>query len=513
MRIWGFVFSIRKNLTFFGVAASFLLAIGTIGFTPQRAEALPSYARQTGQPCGACHTDYPSLTPFGREFKLGGYTLGGGKYQTTLFPTEANSPKSPPPIATKAAPAGGSSGQTATGDGAVWVPPISMMTIVGFTNTQAPQDPTGSPYHANNNVVVAPLSFLYGGAITEHIGAFAQVTYNNAPFGPQDPADPYSQFQWTWDNTDIRYANTGTIGATGITYGITANNSPTVQDPWNSTPAWSFPYAVSSLAPTPAAGTLIDGALAQHVVGAGGYAWIKSLLYVELSGYGTLSPDVQPKLGADPFASPGLIDGTAPYWRVALEPHWGSNWLEVGAFGMVARVHPWTFTMGPNGFYENSTFPQTDRYNDVAFDSQYQYQGSNYWITLRGSYINETQTLDASFPNGLSSNPSDKLNTLKLLGSLAYGDDNRIVLTGQYFDTWGTSDPLLYAGLASGLSPNSNGYIAEVAYIPFMKSAAPIWPWANVRVGLQYTYYNKFDGTAVGAQSNNTLFLYAFYAM
>ena len=32
-----------------------------------------------------------------------------------------------------------------------------------------------------------------------------------------------------------------------VTYGITANNNPTVQDPWNTTPAWAFPYAVSTL--------------------------------------------------------------------------------------------------------------------------------------------------------------------------------------------------------------------------------------------------------------------------
>ena len=42
------------------------------------ANALPLYARQTGQPCAACHTAFPELTPFGRRFKLTGYTLDGG---------------------------------------------------------------------------------------------------------------------------------------------------------------------------------------------------------------------------------------------------------------------------------------------------------------------------------------------------------------------------------------------------------------------------------------------------
>src|ERR1700726_3328092 len=71
-------------VAFFVVAAGFL----TIGFAPP-AQALPSFARQTGQPCGTCHTDFPYLTPFGRRFKLLGYTVGGGLFRTTPFPAFA----------------------------------------------------------------------------------------------------------------------------------------------------------------------------------------------------------------------------------------------------------------------------------------------------------------------------------------------------------------------------------------------------------------------------------------
>ncbi|MEJ2687039.1 MAG: cytochrome C, partial [Gammaproteobacteria bacterium] len=41
------------------------------------ANAVPSFARQTGLACMACHTVFPELTPFGRTFKLNGYTLTG----------------------------------------------------------------------------------------------------------------------------------------------------------------------------------------------------------------------------------------------------------------------------------------------------------------------------------------------------------------------------------------------------------------------------------------------------
>ncbi len=40
------------------------------------AEAVPSFARQTGQECIACHVSFPELTPYGRYFKLTGYTIG-----------------------------------------------------------------------------------------------------------------------------------------------------------------------------------------------------------------------------------------------------------------------------------------------------------------------------------------------------------------------------------------------------------------------------------------------------
>ena len=33
------------------------------------------------------------------------------------------------------------------------------------------------------------------------------------------------------------------------------------------------------------------------------------------------------------------------------------------------------------------------------------------------------------------------------------------------------------------------------------------------RVGLQYTYYNKFDGDTASAHDNNTLFAYIWFAM
>lgn len=489
------------------VTAAFALAsLLTVGFT-RPAEALPSFARQTGQPCGACHTDFPALTPFGRRFKLLGYTVGGGPFRTapfSAFPTAPDSKASTDNTPDVKAINWGKN----DGDEKDYVPPISMMTIVGLTHTQAPLSPPTDPFKANDNVIVSPFSGFWGGAITDNIGAFAQVTYNAPPAGGFP--DPFGH-TWTWDNTDVRFAKTASIGPLDLIYGVTANNNPTVQDVWNTTPAWSFPYASSTIAPTPSSKTIIEGAFAAHVGGVGAYAFIDDMLYLEASAYRTLGFRQQNAVGIDPFGAPGLIEGVAPYWRAALEPQWGNHSLMVGTFGMHTEVNPWidaTFASGSMG-----TFTQSDKFTDAGFDAQYQYQGENYWLTLRGSYIHEFQRLDATFATGGSANPTNDLNSLKLQASLAYGGDNRIALTGQYFDIRGSSDPILYSALASGNSPNSSGFIAEIAYIPFGVSKAPGWPWFNARIGLQYTYYNKFDGTTIGAHDQNTVFLHAWFAM
>jgi uncharacterized membrane protein len=57
------------------------------------------------------------------------------------------------------------------------------------------------------------------------------------------------------------------------------NNSPTLQDVWNSTPAFGFSYAASSVAPTPAADTVIDGALDQQGGGMEAYALWNNMIY------------------------------------------------------------------------------------------------------------------------------------------------------------------------------------------------------------------------------------------
>ena len=58
--------------------AATLVGVTALAATPT-AFAVPSFARQTGMACEACHTVYPELTHFGRVFKASGYLLANLK--------------------------------------------------------------------------------------------------------------------------------------------------------------------------------------------------------------------------------------------------------------------------------------------------------------------------------------------------------------------------------------------------------------------------------------------------
>ncbi len=157
----------------------------------------------------------------------------------------------------------------------------------------------------------------------------------------------------------------------------------------------------------------------------GAYAYVDDMLYLEVSAYRTLDRQHAERSWAPIHsARPGQFD-SAPYWRAAFEPHWGNNWLEIGTFGMAADIHPWARRRRRGtGPVTTATFPQTDKYTDVGFDSQYQYQGDNFWFTLRGSYIHEIAEAGRDLRQWLSTNPTDTLNEARGYASLAYGNDN-----------------------------------------------------------------------------------------
>ena len=120
----------------------------------------------------------------------------------------------------------------------------------------------------------------------------------------------------------------------------------------------------------------------------------------------------------------------------------------------------------------------------------------------------------------LAANPKNTLDTARAQAELMLGDGPKVILTAGYFNTWGTPDPVLFAGNRT-FSPNSDGYIAEIAFMPFGKTipAPTVWPWVNAKIGLEYIWYNKFNGARINfdnmgtnARDNNTLYAYVWLA-
>lgn len=449
----------------FARLACMLIAAGALLSSPH-AHAVPSFARQTGLACAACHTVFPELTPFGRQFKLSAYVIDNLKTIRDISTQkedilELNE-----------------------------IPPLSVMFQVSYTEIgKAIPDSSGvaGDYSQNGSVLFPQqASLFYAGKIASKVGAFAQVTY-------EQPDDHF-----TWDNTDIRFADNLSTQKRDLIWGASLNNNPTVQDPWNSTPAWGFPYSSSSVAPTPAASPLLDGTLAQQVAGLTVYAWWRNSLYGEIGGYRSAQTGQPAPLDS---AASNVISGGAPYWRFAYEHQWDRNAFEVGTYGLRANVFP------GGGLPLSGA---TNRFTDTALDAQYQFIGDRHIVTVLGTYIHENRDLNASYGAGAAANSSTNLNTFKLAGSYYY--QRRYGGSLAYFRTTGSTDTLLYQpgpvdGSSNG-SPDSDGFIVSLEYLP----------WLNTKFSLQYVAYNKFnggssnyDGYGRDASDNNTLYLLAWF--
>ena len=460
------------------VGAASLAALLTFGVIDP-ADAVPSYARQTGQECIACHVSFPELTPYGRYFKLTGYTIGKA------------------PI---------------TSEGINFIPLAAMVqaSVTNTKNNHTTDPDTGDTVtvnQRNNSAVLCCASIFLASKLNDYMGGFIQWSYDNLATTADGTLGGHSGA----DNMDFRAAGkySGADAAVpDLIYGMTLNNNPTMQDPWNSTPAFGFPYTSSPLASTPAAATQIDGTLAQQVAGIGGYLFWQKTIYGELSFYRTANGAFSfLRAGQDTHTDGGVAsvqNWNNPYWRFALNHEWGPNSVMIGTYGMVVNRYPSNF----------DTSTATDRYRDIAVDAQYQYITDPHTFTAQATYIEEKQSYNASYAAvqdtgaGIGAgptpeNPSDSLKTFKVKGTYYY--DRKYGGTLAYFSTTGSADAGLYGTDADGnaRNPDSNGYIIELDYLPIQ----------NLRLMLQYTGYNKFDGAknnydgnGRNAGDNNTLF-------
>jgi len=437
----------------------FVLALtGVLAGLPRTALAVPSFATQTGLPCAQCHVMAfgPQLTEYGRQFKLNGYSFKR--------------------------------------DGGLNIP-LSVTAITGYNNVSKAA-PAPSPFSDKDNLYLQSASVYFAGRIADHLGAFVKGTY-----------DAVGRLGF-WDSLDVRYARSFELGGHALVGGLDVNNSPTVQDLWNSTPIWGFPYVSSSLAVGPLGAPILHGLISQAVLGASLYSMIDNKFYVELGFYRGLSDNWLHNVG---FAgATKTIDGAVPYGRFAYQRHEGAHYFEVGLIGMSVKQHPYTTTT------------EIDRYTDYGVDASYQFSvGTPQAFDAHFSWIHENRSLEASFATHFSDAVSNSTDTIQLDAS--YVMSQTWATTFGLFDLSGTTNHLVFApspvfGSGSG-SPDSRGYIARLEWVPFGKVGSFASPWVNVRMGLQYTGYWRFnggsgnyDGFGRSASDNNSLLLYSWFA-
>lgn len=404
-----------------------------------RSYAVPSFARQTGLSCNTCHRNPPELTQYGRLFKLRGFVLTNAQSSERI-------------------------GEASDLHITKYMP-ISAMVLVSNTAFQSTQPGTQD----NSAGFPQQASLFLAGAYGSHFGGLVQVTYTHA-------GDKISM-----DNTDVRYANHRKFSGRNFDYGFTLNNNPTLEDLWNSTPAWGFPWISSAATISPIASPVINGRLAQDVAGAGAYSMYNNHLYTNVTFYRSEHAGSSvPNSGTGQAFN---ITGVAPYWRAAWQQSFEHSYLEVGTFGIEMRSIP------------NGVTGAADRYVDTGFDAQYNVPLGGNELDFHSSYVHEHKDLKATVAAGGADFAPHSLNTVRF--DTVYHWTTKYSATAALFSTFGKADQTLYAsaplsGSANG-SPATNGYIAQLAY----------WPAQNIGIHVNYTGYWKFNGARLNYDGAN----------
>jgi hypothetical protein len=487
------------GLQMLGLATTALVV--AVSFAPIQAQALPVFARQTGQNCLSCHAggQFPELTPYGRMFKMTGYTIGA----RTM--------------------------------------PLAVMGVINaasVNNTSKSDDPEAD-FQKNGEVVLASGSLFVAGKITDNIGLFSQITYDN--YATQD-ADGNFHGHTSMDNFDLRYADRFIDTKRDLIVGLSLNNNPSVVDPWNTAPAWMQYVPAASLTshqftdastPFPSFDVHSSG-----LAGINAYVYWNKTVYAELGFYGTANGALSLLTYGTPETDVQKLSGyNNPYWRLALTKEWGPHNIMIGTSGMVAHAYDFDSDVSDPG--------NIGTFKNIGIDAQYQYLLDPHSITAQVAYMRQTQDYSANamaeaespyfLADGVTPvavpNASDTVNIFRAKVSYVYQAKYGGSLA--FFDKSGTTNSLNQssgydsAGQITSTDPNATGITStrvngNLTGSPDTRgfTLEAFWlPMQNVRVGAQYTVYSRYngasdnyDGFGRNASDNNTLFGYVWFA-
>jgi hypothetical protein len=336
---------------------------------------------------------------------------------------------------------------------------------------------------------------------------------------------------------DFRFADRFINPTRDLIIGVSANNNPSMSDPWNTAAAWMQYVPV----PSPTSSAFIDGATPYPGFAAGGniagitaYAFWDRTIYAELGGYSS-------SRGVFSFMHAGLhpdeltkLRGINPYWRLAWNHEWGPHALMIGTSGMTARIYD-----DPTDTSDPTTIHHT---RDLMFDTQYQYLLDPHSITAQLVYERSRH----SYPDFIANQPAAFVDEMGNPLANTNGADTthllRAKLTYVYRATYGGSVGYFNLTGSANTANQSSGFSPDTFTITSDPTAAApstrvygnltgnpatrgvtleaFWtPIQYVRLGAQYTMYSRFngasnnyDGFGRNARDNDSLFVYLWAA-
>ena len=327
------------------------------------------------------------------------------------------------------------------------------------------------------------------------------------------------------DASDVRYADTFKLFGKDTIWGIDANNTPTVEDPWNTTPAFGWPQISSTIAPAFAPPlTHLESGLGQIVGGAGAYVFWNDMLYADFTAYKGLPVRCLQAFN-DGNSTTDAITNVAPYWRVRARAALGTALPDGRHVRHVSdRSRPAAST---------GSAPTT--ISTSASTRNIQYDGDQYSLTVKLTDIMEWQKLNAttgsagrrtSTTRSTASRPTRRSSGITPTASASAISTSPARATA--ICTGRPPRPCMPNG--SGAFPNSylaspygDGLILDLAYIPFAHGARlPIHDLERAHRHSVHQYLhlyggtNNFDGSFLGgthnASGNNSVFAYAWLA-
>lgn len=401
-------------------------------FSADTAYAVPSFMRQTGAECAACHVGAygPRLTPFGIKFKIEGYTDSNGK-------------------------------------GSV---PLSARLRLNRIK----------PQQGATDTRIDEASIYLAGRLTDNVGSLIEVRRDD---GGNNNVNTYLR------SVDLRYVRDTKIGDKNVLLGFTLNNNPGVTDPIDTNQAWNIPAIGTE-------GSLFNpvvaGQLPYRVLGLTTYGFIDNSWYAELGAYRSMSRSLQNKLGLDPVSNdPGALNGLNPYWRFAYIRDFKTQAFSVGVYGMNADKQ--LAVLSPPGAPRvTARSGPSDQLRDIGLDAMYQYRGDrSNTVQLKANYVNEHRDYGSTpVVFGSTAQASGKVREATLVATYSFKETWSISAARVFVKT--NQDPVRYLNGTA----DSNIKYYEVAWVPFGKENSWGAPWANLRILAAWIKFDKFNGAS-----------------